>query len=159
MAQVPTTASGCRLANAYATRVSRPFERLFSNGEQPTRYIREIVFGKRGRMRFSHLTTDQETLPGESTWSIMTNLEGKSQKTVGNTYGLRTWIEYGLKHAKNEVGWADYRVTDSASIERCWELVSSAYLLLSLQSSVFSHTDQEPSHAQAVAPIISPDRF
>jgi hypothetical protein len=25
----------------------------------------------------------------------MTNVEGKSQKTVGKTYGLRTWIEYG----------------------------------------------------------------
>jgi len=25
----------------------------------------------------------------------MTNLEGNIRKTVGNTYGLRTWIEYG----------------------------------------------------------------
>ncbi len=32
----------------------------------------------------------------------MTNLEGTIRKTVGNTYGLRTWIEYGFKHAKNE---------------------------------------------------------
>jgi SRSO17 transposase len=55
----------------------------------------------------------------------MTNLEGKIQQTVGNTYGLRTWIEYGFKHAKNELGWADYRVTDYASIERWWELVRS----------------------------------
>jgi len=30
-----------------------------------------------------------------STWYIMTNLEGTMGKTVGNTYGLRTWIEYG----------------------------------------------------------------
>ena len=51
----------------------------------------------------------------------MTNLEGKLQKTVGNTYGLRTWIEYGFKHAKNELGWADFRVTDYASIERWWD--------------------------------------
>jgi hypothetical protein len=57
------------------------------------------------------------------------------------------------------LGWADYRVTDYASIERWWELVSSAYLLVSLQSRVFEHADQEPSHAQSCATITSPDRF
>src|SRR2546425_5066789 len=82
----------------------RPFARVFSNGKQQTRYIREIVFGQRGRIRYDHLTTDPHTLPPESTWYIMTNLEGKIQQTIGNTYGLRTWIEYGFKHAKNERG-------------------------------------------------------
>jgi hypothetical protein len=89
----------------------------------------------------------------------MTNLEGKIQKTIGNTYGLRTWIEYGFKHAKNELGWADYRVTNYTSIERWWELISSAYLLVSLQSFVFQSADQESSHAQSRATITSPDRF
>lgn len=103
----------------------RPFERTFSNGKHQTRYIREIVFGQRRRIRYYHLTTDPKTLPAESTWYIMTNLEGKIQKTVGNTYGLRTWIEYGFKHSKNELGWADYRVTDYASIEHWWEIVES----------------------------------
>jgi hypothetical protein len=32
----------------------------------------------------------------------MTNLPGTIKKTVGNTYGLRTWIAYGLKQSKNE---------------------------------------------------------
>jgi hypothetical protein len=36
----------------------------------------------------------------KSVSDLMTNLEGKIEKTIGNTYGLRTWIEYGLKHAK-----------------------------------------------------------
>ena len=58
----------------------RPFERLFSNGEHQTRYIREIIFGKRGRIRSYHLTTDQETLPKARTWYIMTNLEGKMRE-------------------------------------------------------------------------------
>jgi SRSO17 transposase len=79
-----------------------PFERVFSNGEQPTRSIREILFGKRGRIRFYLLTVDPRTLPKDGTWFIMTNLEGKIHKTIGNTSGLRTWIEYGFKHAKNE---------------------------------------------------------
>ncbi len=46
----------------------RPFERDFSNGKQHTRYIREIIFGQRGRIRYYHLTTDPQTLPPESTW-------------------------------------------------------------------------------------------
>ncbi len=137
----------------------RPFERVFSNGKQQTRYIREIVFGQRRRIRYYHLTTDPQTLPPESTWYIMTNLEGKIQQTIGNTYGLRTWIEYGFKHAKNELGWADFRVTDYASIERWWELVSCAYLLVSLQSPVFQPPDKEPASPQA-APVATPtDRF
>jgi len=35
-------------------------------------------------------------------------------------YGLRMWIEYGFKQVKNELGWADFRLTDYASIERWW---------------------------------------
>jgi hypothetical protein len=156
---VPTTLSGCRQVNVCGTRVSRPFERVFSNGDHHTRYIREIVFGQRGRIRYDHLTTDQETLPPESTWYIRTNLEGKMQKTVGNTYGLRTWIEYGFKHATNELGWADFRVTDSASLERWWELITSAYLLVSLQSPVFQHADDasQRTHPETVA--TPPERF
>jgi hypothetical protein len=68
----------------------------------------------------------------------MTNPAGKIEATVGNTFGLRTWIEYGFKHAKDDLGWADYRVTDFASIERWWELVMSAYTLVSLQSADFA---------------------
>jgi hypothetical protein len=64
----------------------------------------------------------------------MTNLPGKIERTVGNTFGLRTWIEYGFKHAKDELGWADYRLTDARSIARWWELVMCAYLLVSLQA-------------------------
>jgi len=47
-------------------------------------------------------------------------------------YGLRNWVEYGLKQSKNELGWADFRVTNYAQIERWWEMVMSAYLLVSL---------------------------
>ena len=32
------------------------------------------------------------------------------------------------------MGWADHRLTDYTSIERWWELVFSAYLLVSLQA-------------------------
>ena len=36
------------------------------------------------------------------------------------------------------MGWADHRLTDYVAIERWWELVFSAYLLVSLQTSVFA---------------------
>jgi hypothetical protein len=65
-------------------------------------------------------------------------LPGKIEETVGNTFGLRTWIEYGFKQVKDELGWADYRLTEAHSIERWWELVMCAYLLVSLQAPAFA---------------------
>jgi len=38
----------------------------------------------------------------------MNNFSGDIQQKIGNTYGFRNWIEYGLKQAKNELGWADF---------------------------------------------------
>jgi SRSO17 transposase len=112
------------------------FMRQFTDGTEHPRYIRERIYGQRHAVRYYQITTDPKTLPKESTWFIMTNLAGAIERAVGNTYGLRTWIEYGLKQSKNELGWADYRVTDYPTIERWWELVMSAYLLVSLHSPV-----------------------
>ena len=112
----------------------RPFERVFTDGSSERRFLRETVYGTRRAIRYYQITTDPIHLPPETTWDLMTNLPGQIQQTVGNTFGLRTWIEYGFKHAKDDLGWADYRVTDYASIERWWELVMSAYTLVSLQS-------------------------
>ena len=56
---------------------------------------------------------------------------------MGNLYGLRNWVEYGLKQSKHELGWADFRVTDYSRIARWWEMVMSAYLMVSLQSEVW----------------------
>ncbi len=128
----------------------RPFERVFSTGKTQIRYLREGIYGQRTRTRYYQITVDQEQLPSEGTWSIMTNLAGDIRQTVGNTYGLRTWIEYGFKQAKNELGWADYRVTDAAAIERWGEIVLCAYLLVSVQSPVM-HT--------AEPPVSSPEAF
>jgi hypothetical protein len=65
----------------------------------------------------------------------MTKIPGVKFKDVGNLYCLRNWIEYGLKHSKNELGWADFRPPDYVvQIQKWWEIVMSAYLLLSLHS-------------------------
>lgn len=39
-------------------------------------------------------------------------------RDVGNFYGLRTWVEYGLKQSKNELGWADFRLTHYSQIDK-----------------------------------------
>ena len=37
---------------------------------------------------------------------------------IGDAYGDRTWVEYGLKQSKDCLGWVDFRVTDYPQIER-----------------------------------------
>lgn len=81
------------------------FERRFSDPTSETRYIREIIFGKRHSRTYGELTTDPETMPENSTSFVMTNLSGKVhqiKKNLGNLYGLRTWIEYGFCQCQQE---------------------------------------------------------
>ncbi len=116
----------------------RPFVRVFTDGSTAQRFLRETVYGTRRSVRYYQITTDPLTLPPETTWDLMTNLPGTIEQTVGTTFGVRTGSEYGCKQAKDDLGWADYRVTDAASIARWWELVMSAYTLVSLQSADFA---------------------
>lgn len=112
----------------------RKFERVFSNGQTEVRYIREIVFGKRWELRYWQITTDYEKLPENETWFVMTKVPDIKYKEVGNLYGLRTWVEYGLKQSKDELGWADFRLTHYPQIEKWWEVIFSAYFMVSLYS-------------------------
>ncbi len=68
----------------------RPFDRRFTDGSSEQRFIRETIFGTRHRVRYFEVTTDPLHLPRETTWDLMTNLPGKIEQTVGNTFGLRT---------------------------------------------------------------------
>ena len=64
----------------------------------------------------------------------MTQVPGITYPQVGNFLGLRTWVEYGLKQSKDELGWADFRLTNYRDIRKWWEMVFSAYLFVSLYS-------------------------
>lgn len=121
------------------------YEQSLSHRLAETRYIREIIFGKRRELRYFEITKDNTNPESADTWFIMTNLSGKIQQTLGNLYSLRTWIEYGFKQVKEQLGWADFRLTDYNSIERWWETVFSAYFLVGLQALQFksSATDSE----------------
>ncbi|MGO8948218.1 MAG: transposase, partial [Ktedonobacterales bacterium] len=123
----------------------RTFERVFADGSSQERYLRETIFGRRRPLRYFQITTDPVHLPPETTWQLMTNLPGKIEQSVGNTFGLRTWIEYGFKQAKDELGWADFRLTDAPSIERWWELVMCAYLFVSLQAPALALAPTDPA--------------
>jgi SRSO17 transposase len=116
----------------------RKFEHKNWDGTIETRYIREIIFGKRRARQYWEITTDSEQVPQESTWLVMTKVPNLTYKDVGKIYQIRTWVEYGFKQSKSELGWADYRVTDYSYIEKWWQLVMSAYLMISLHSEILN---------------------
>ena len=100
----------------------KPYQQKLSHRQPQSRFIRdrEIIFGKRHRLRYYQITKGDTPDPtGENSWYIMTNIEGNIQLKVAQLYCLRNWIEYGFKQVKNELGWADYRLTDYPSIEGC----------------------------------------
>lgn len=120
------------------------FMRIFTDGTIQKRYIAEIIFGDRRPVTYWQITTDHEQLPANQTWYVMTNLiNGDFLLRLGNLYGFRNWIEYAFKQAKNELGWADFRVTNYEAIEKWWEVVMSVYLIVSLQTTIAA-TERNP---------------
>jgi SRSO17 transposase len=132
----------------------RKFDRIFADDSQQVQYIREIIFGKKRQVQYWLLTTDPDKLPENSTWYVMTKIPGVKFKEVGNIYGLRNSIEYGLKQSKNELGWADFQPPDYAQIQKWWEIVMSAYLLVSLQSQNW-HNMERKGINESTDPIVS----
>ena len=109
------------------------FERIFSNQKSETRYVREIVYGKRRQITYWQLTTEPETMPENSTSFVMTNLQhkrSKIKKILGNLYGERTWVEYGFRQCKQELGWTDYRFTKFKDINKWWSIIFTVYLMI-----------------------------
>lgn len=132
----------------------RKFDRLFSDGRKQVRYIREIIFGKKREVQYWLITTDTDKLPANSTWYVMTKIPRLKFSEVGNIYGLRNWVEYGLKQSKNELGWADFRFTNYSQISKWWEIVMSAYLMVSLHAQVLNHTPSQHIN-QPIDPVVA----
>jgi SRSO17 transposase len=131
----------------------KAYEQKLSHRQTETRYLREIIFGKRRRTRYyqiSKINTPDPT--GDESWYIMTNLSTDLSVNVAQLYSLRNWIEYGFKQVKNELGWADFRLTDYESIERWWEIIFSAYLLISIQATYFQFHAQSQSTSSSELP-------
>jgi SRSO17 transposase len=56
------------------------FQRIFSNQTSETRYIREIIFGKRSSRIYWEITIDPETLSENSTYAYNDESQGEHQK-------------------------------------------------------------------------------
>jgi SRSO17 transposase len=91
----------------------------------------KVIFGKKRAVKYWLITTDPDRLQENSTWYVMTKIPRVKFKELGNIYGLRNWIEYGLKQSKNELGWADFRPPEYAQIQKWWEIVRDESLSLS----------------------------
>jgi SRSO17 transposase len=136
------------------------FYRIFTDGTIEYRYIQEIRFGSQKPVTYWKITTDKGKQPKNQTWYVMTNLTGDVEQKLGNLYGFRNWIEYSFKQAKNELGWADFRVTDYKQIEKWWEIVMSAYLMVSLQAQSREPTEppEETNELEATT-AVEPPKF
>ena len=113
------------------------FKRIFSDGKKEDRYIREIIYGKRREITYWQITTNTEIMPENSTSFVMTNIKTsrfRQKNTIGNLYGQRTWVEYGFRQCKQELGWTDYRLTKAKDIEKWWEIINSVYWMISCKT-------------------------
>jgi SRSO17 transposase len=137
----------------------RAYEQPLSERSSERRYIREIIFGHRRKVRYYQITKGSTEEPDKAdSWFIMTNLGGDILLSVATQYSLRMWIEYGFKQVKHELGWHDYRLTDYNSIERWWEIVFCAYLLVSLHAEQFKHREKNASTTTAATSKAFPFR-
>jgi len=117
--------------------------RRFRDGHDETWWGVELSFGPYGSdkaMRIIVATTDPATLPGLSTWYLLTNLPHPTApemtavpvapadlREVIRLYGLRNWVEQNYKQTRQELGWADFMVRDDRAIRRHWQLVYCAF--------------------------------
>lgn len=116
----------------------RAFKHKRWDGIEEIRYIREIIYGRKKEIRYWDITTDKDNSTSANTWFVMTKIPNLKYDKVGAIYGIRTWIEYGFRQCKNELGWADFRVTNYSQIQKWWELVFSAYLMVCLHNEIFN---------------------
>ena len=138
-AHTPTEAAG-ELGWRSPTRPGqwRRVTRRFRDGHTQTWWAADAQLGGWGPDRLLRLvvaTTDPASLPGHSTWYLLTNLPRPTSRRaqpanladIVRLYGLRNWVEQGYKQVKGELGWADFQVRSDRAIRRHWALVCCAF--------------------------------
>jgi hypothetical protein len=141
----------------------RRIQRRFRDGHTESWWAADAQLGGFGpdrRLRLVVATTDPASLPGHSSWYLLTNLPRPTSRRaqqanlaeVVRLYGLRNWVEQGYKQVKGELGWADFQVRSDRAIRRHWTLVCCAFSFC-WQSFLADHpTQPEPSsNAQAAS--------
>jgi SRSO17 transposase len=142
----------------------RRVQRRFRDGHTETWWAADASlpaagWGPERRLRLVVATTDPASLPGHSTWFLLTNLRRppgrRAQQAdlaeVVRLYGLRNWVEQGYKQVKGELGWADFQVRSDQAIRRHWTLVCCAFSFC-WQAFLAEHpTQPAPPDPQAAA--------
>jgi SRSO17 transposase len=116
----------------------RRVTRRFRDGHTETWWAADATLGGWGpdrRLRLVVATTDPASLPGHSTWYLLTDLPGPVTRRaqpadlagIVRLYGLRNWVEQSYKQVKGELGWADFQVRSDRAIRRHWVLVCCAF--------------------------------
>jgi hypothetical protein len=116
----------------------RRVTRRFRDGHTETWWAGDAALGGWGPdrpLRLVVATTDPGSLPGMSTWYLLTNIARPTSRRaqqaqlgeIVGLYGLRNWVEQGYKQVKGELGWADFQVRSDRAIRRHWTLVCCAF--------------------------------
>jgi DDE superfamily endonuclease len=116
----------------------RRVTRRFRDGHAETWWAADAQLGGWGPdrpLRLVVTTTDPASLPGHSSWYLLTNLPRPATRRarqaeladIVRLYGLRNWVEQGYKQVKGELGWADFQVRSDRAIRRHWTLVCCAF--------------------------------
>jgi SRSO17 transposase len=112
-----------------------------------TEYVTRQYLGRLGKVDNGIVSvniygvTNPETLPANSTSYVMTNIKKIRYQDVGNIYGERTWVEYGFRQSKSELGWSDFHLTKYNDIAKWWEVICCAFVLVSLTASFTQFSD------------------
>jgi SRSO17 transposase len=141
----------------------RRIQRRFRDGHTETWWAADAALGGWGpdrRLRLVVATTDPATLPGHSSWYLLTNLSRPASRRAQQTnlaevvrlYGLRNWVEQGYKQVKGELGWADFQVRSDRAIRRHWTLVCCAFSFCWQTFLAADPAQPAPSEPQAAAP-------
>jgi hypothetical protein len=116
----------------------RRVTRRFGDGHTESWWAADATLGGWGpdrRLRLVVASTDPASLPGHSSWYLVTNLPRPATRRaqqaeladIVRLYGLRNWVEQGYKQVNGELGWADFQVRSDRAIRRHWTLVCCAF--------------------------------
>jgi len=66
----------------------------------------------------------------------------------GQSLWLKNLGRVRTQAKQNELGWADFRLTHYSQIQKWWEVVCSAYLMVGLHSDVLSQSPTSSAAAE-----------
>ncbi len=147
--------------------------RTFRDGSSQDWWALEVITGPYGphkQERVVIATTDPLTLPGLTTFYLVTNLPAPGSQRAADSdlaaaslqevvrlYGLRMWVEQSYKHVKHELGWSQYQVRSDRAMRRHWQLVCCAFSFCWYHASHATASMMQEAKAPS-APAVPPQQ-